>query len=330
LAAATPSSVVKQETGSPVEVWSRLEQLLRNRLRKCLALLPKVLGEDDADPVHDLRVWSRRLQQVIITLFPDAQDSDAREMVRVLRRARRSLGGWRDCDVVIAMLDRKLSRVRNIDERCGWEIVREFVRNSRLRQMNRARSQIANRKLFTLAQRGRKLIEQRSEADDTTKRDPIAALISSVSAAYAQWQEGRSKALSNFTPSELHAFRIQTKRLRYRIELLRDVGSPTAPAALASLKTLQDGLGHWHDCVELARITAQALGNPQFLVNYPRSAAAILRKIDRESGRHLKRIQQLLRNQQLGGAVSSPCDSIAQCCGQVTPSGGQQSEAVVA
>ena len=98
-------------------------------------------------------------------------------------------------------------------------------------------------------------------------------------AAYTQWQVARSRALSSFTPSELHAFRIQTKRLRYRIELLRDLGSTTAPAALASLKTLQDELGHWHDNLELATITARALGNPQFLIQFPRSAVAILRKM---------------------------------------------------
>ena len=164
LAAAAPLSV-QQESGSSVEVWSRLEQLLRIRMRKCLTLLPKVLGEDDADPVHDLRVWSRRLQQVIVTLFPGAREPEAREMVRALRRARRSLGGWRDCDVVIAMLDRKLRRVRNLDERRGWELVREFAHRRRQRKMNRARVRIANRRLFTLAQRGRHLIEQRSAAD---------------------------------------------------------------------------------------------------------------------------------------------------------------------
>ena len=320
MAAATPLSIVQLESASPTEAWSLLEQLLPNRLRKCLTLLPKVLGENYAEPVHDLRVWSRRLQQVIVTLYPDSRESEARAMVRALRRARRSLGGWRNCDVVIAMLDRKLRRIRNPDERRGWEIVREFARNRRLRQMNRARSRIANRRLFTLAQSGRHLTEKRSGPDGPRNLDPIAVLTSSVRAAYTQWQEARSRALSSFTPSELHAFRIQTKRLRYRIELLRDLGSTTAPAALASLKTLQDELGHWHDNLELATITARALGNPQFLIQFPRSAVAILRKMDRENARHLNRIQQLLRNQQPGDALSSPHESIAQCCGLVMPS----------
>ena len=47
----------------PIEVWSRLDKLLHDRLRKCVALLSRVLSKDDPDAVHDLRVWSRRSQQ---------------------------------------------------------------------------------------------------------------------------------------------------------------------------------------------------------------------------------------------------------------------------
>jgi CHAD domain-containing protein len=312
LAAAAP--LIEAESDSPTEVWSLLEKLLQGRLRRCLALLPKVLGEDDVAAVHDLRVWSRRLQQVIVTLFPDAREPAAREMVRALRRARRSLGGWRDCDVVIAMLDRKLRRMRNADERRGWEMVREFARIRRQRQMNRARNRIANRRLFMLAQRGRELLDQRTAADTPRDVDPLAVLDTSVSAAYAQWLESMSRAKSNFTSSELHAFRIQTKRLRYRIELMRDVGSATAPAALESLKALQDELGHWHDNLELAVITAQALSNPEFLMQHPRSAAILLRKMDRENALHLKRIRQLLTSPPAGEEPSSPYESVERCC----------------
>jgi CHAD domain-containing protein len=315
--AAVKPLLLENGSGSPADVWPLLEKLLQNRLRKCLSLLPKVLGEDDAGPVHDLRVWSRRLQQVIVTLFPDERVPEARDMVRALRRARRSLGGWRDCDVVIAILERKLRRVRNPDERRGWELVREFARVRRQRQMNRARSRIANRRLFTLAQRGRYLIEQRAGANGSGNADPLAVLATSVNAAYSRWLEAMSRAESNFTSSEIHEFRIQTKRLRYRIELLRDVGSTAAPAALESLKSLQDELGYWHDSLELATITAQALANPEFLMHYPRSAAVMLRKMDRENAHHLKRIKQLLASHQSGEAPSSPYESVALCCRQV-------------
>jgi len=310
LAAAAPLRVGK-ESASATEVWAVLEKLLQSRLRKCLLLLPRVLGEDAVGPVHDLRVWSRRLQQVIAALFPDDGEFDAREIVRALRRARRALGGWRNCDVVIAMIDRKLRRVRNADERRGWEIVREFASNRRERYMSRARTKIANRGFFTMAQRCRILLERRSvSARDSA--DPLAGIASSVSAAHTKWVEALTQARSSFADQELHRFRIQTKRLRYRIELLRDLGSADAPAALTSLKSLQEQLGQWHDSLELIRITAKALSHPRFLTEYPKSAALILRKIDRDNSARLRRLRELLDSS--AGTDRSLHESVERCC----------------
>jgi len=57
-----------------------------------MSLLPKVLAEDSVDAVHDLRVWSRRLQQVVSTLSANPLPSETRTMVRALQRAREHLG----------------------------------------------------------------------------------------------------------------------------------------------------------------------------------------------------------------------------------------------
>src|SRR5215469_15681560 len=46
------------------------EQLVHERVRRFMKLLPEVLNSEDVEAVHDLRVWSRRLQQVLVTMFP--------------------------------------------------------------------------------------------------------------------------------------------------------------------------------------------------------------------------------------------------------------------
>jgi CHAD domain-containing protein len=133
--------------------------------------------------------------------------------MKALRRARHSLGAWRDCDVLIALLERKARRIRRADEKQACEMIRDLARKKRRGRMRRARRKLASRKLVALV---------------------------------------------------LHAFRIQTKRLRYRVELARDLGSNAAQEALDSLKTIQDELGRWHDSTELVMLAADALADPEF------------------------------------------------------------------
>ena len=67
----------------------------------------------------------------------------------------------------------------------------------------------------------------------------------------------RGAALEHGTDEERHAVRIAAKKLRYAAEFF----SPPNPkkrnrAYLKALSRLQDALGHWHDAVVAARLTA--------------------------------------------------------------------------
>ena len=294
VAAVSPLLTESEESVPAARIRPQLEKLLRDRVRKCVSLLPKVLAEDDREAVHDLRVWSRRLQQVVVTLFPSPRPAEVRTIVRTLRRTRRSLGGWRDCHVVIALLTRKIRAARKPAQKEAWEMARAVARAKLQRETRRARHKIANRKMFTLAQRVQGLIEAGPIGSAQDEANPFRVLENSVAAAYSEWREGLARAKSSADPFEIHAFRIQTKRLRYRIELLRDLGSAAAKSALSSLRTLQDELGRWHDGLAFARITAEALADPDYLVAQPVTAAAILRKLDRENARYLSRVRLLL------------------------------------
>jgi CHAD domain-containing protein len=294
VAAVTPLLTESEQSAPAAQVRPQLEKLLRDRVRKCVSLLPKVLAEDDREAVHDLRVWSRRLQQVVVTLFPSPRPAEARTIVRTLRRTRRSLGGWRDCHVVIALLARKVRAARKPAQKQAWEMALAMAGAKLQREIRRARHQIANRKMFTLAQRVQGLIEHGPIGNAGNDGNPFRALENSVAAAYSEWREGLERAKSSADPFEIHAFRIQTKRLRYRIELLRDLGSAAAKSSLASLRMLQDELGRWHDGLAFARITAEALADPDYLVAQPVTAAGILRKLDRENARYLSRVRAVL------------------------------------
>lgn len=281
----------------PAESREQLEKLLRTRLRKFMGLLPAVLADDDAKPVHDLRVCSRRLQQVVVALCPDPMPGHARRMVRSLRRARRALGGWRDCDVMLELLERRLRRIRNPGERRAWEKIRDWTTKLREGEMRRARRKLANRKLLTLAQCARRItdeaLRQRERADGAGP-DPAAVLAAAVGEGYRQWREALERARQTLAAQDVHGFRIETKRLRYRVELARDLGDDEARAALASLRGLQDGLGRWHDHRQLAQLAAEALADPVFLLDEPRVAGTVLRKLARVNAAEAERVRLLL------------------------------------
>jgi len=281
----------------PDEARLALEKLFRDRLRKFTALLPKVLAEDGVEAVHDLRVWSRRLQQVVTTLSPAPRSAEARTIVRTLRRARRALGGWRDCDVMIEQLERKARRVRDPEEKKACAMIRDLAQSKRDREISRARRRLSSRKLFTLAHRAHKFLHnlpQRDSAEGQGPPDAAAVIAASAAAGYRDWRAALVRACDGFDPLAIHAFRIATKRLRYRIELARDLGARDAAPALDFLRSMQDVLGVWHDQIELLQLTAQALADPQFLLSHARLVAIVLRKGDSERSAQNARVRRLL------------------------------------
>jgi CHAD domain-containing protein len=316
LSATTSIATLPQPEASATDGRNRaaLERLLHDRLRKFMSLLPKVLAEDSVEAVHDLRVWSRRLQQVVSTLSTDPLTSETPTIVRALRRARRALGGWRDCDVLIDLLERKARRVRNPEEKKAYAMIRDLALSKRDRGIRRARRKLANRKLFTLGHRAEKFLEELAGGEG---HDAAAVMASSAAQGYAEWRRALSRACESFDPLEVHAFRIRTKQLRYRIELVRDLGESDAEPALNFLKSLQDVLGAWHDQIELLRLTAEALADSELLLKHARLVALLLRKSDREQGVQSQRVQRLLANTNKCAQDSALHHWIARYCREI-------------
>jgi CHAD domain-containing protein len=142
----------------------------------------------------------------------------------------------------------------------------------------------------------------------------MSLLLKVLADGHAQWRQALSCACNGWEPANIHAFRIRTKQLRYRIELARDLGESDAHAALAFLKSLQDELGCWHDHAELFRLTAEALANPEFRLKHARLVAVLLRKSDREQTVQGERIRRLLTNtyDSIGGSALD--DWMARYC----------------
>jgi len=270
---------------------TRLVNLLRKRLRRFGALLAEVLGEQTPEAIHDLRVWSRRLQQTLTALFPESRSHRLRSLRRTLRRARRTLGAWRNCDVVLQRLARRQRQTRSPEKRRAWALVIDSVRKCREREVRRARRRLVRLGLFDLAEEVEALLKAPGASRDGASASPPDV----VSAARAQWQAALARALEDRRVENIHGFRIQTKRLRYRIELLRDLGAQDTAAPLEWLRSLQDALGGWHDRLELGRCIAEALATPETLQDQPRMSIILLKELERESRLGAVELDRLMR-----------------------------------
>jgi len=206
--------------------------------------LRRLVKEIDAKPrprlVHHLRTTIRRLE----TLMPAPTEAAPRvdQKVRAqLDRIRARAGKVRDIDVHLLAL-RGLAKGAPGEAR---EQLRADLRRQRAKREKRLVRAVAAERARGLLKRIRKVVRRtgvvgpQSDADRERVLDEVL--------------ERFDRALQAATPlgaENLHAFRLQTKRLRY----LAETASPHAGAAVAvaQLKRVQDAIGAWHDWLTLA------------------------------------------------------------------------------
>jgi CHAD domain-containing protein len=88
-----------------------------------------------------------------------------------------------------------------------------------------------------------KLIWKRKGDAEANAARALPAMASEYFAA------GRKVLAKRPEPSELHVFRLKTKRFRYTLEVFVNLYGPSMKQHLALLKPVQDALGQVNDCV---------------------------------------------------------------------------------
>ncbi len=279
--------------GRVIDDRMRLQKLLAKQLRNFIALFAMALAEEDADTVHDLRVCTRRLQQILFALVPEKNLNKARSVRRTLRRVRRALGPWRNCDVARQWVTRKERRISKPVLKSGWKLVRESISAQREKAIQSARRKLYKSGGITLNHRIQQLLA--FSAQRLGSVDPRAVVRRAVAAAAVQWRQALERASADRSVQNIHALRIQTKRLRYRVELARDLGAKEAPALIQWFKLLQDRLGHWHDRQGLNLFITRALAGSDVLMAQPRVAVELLREVEKNHKTSSRELEELFR-----------------------------------
>ena len=149
----------KNSSGMVNSSRHKLLALARKRLQRFATLMPKLLIADDANLVHDLRVWSRRLQQALRVLYPGAKPPKSKKLRRSLRRVRQALGPCRNLDVDLELVRKRRQQAGASAVQHAWAALQTGLEAKRGPLIESARHEVARHDLFSLIARAKALID---------------------------------------------------------------------------------------------------------------------------------------------------------------------------
>lgn len=231
-------------------------RLLRRRGRALGRHLQDAI-EGDVHGVHRARVATRRLREAVPVLAIGAKQGKAHKVERTLRKLTRALGGVRELDVTLLLLDElaqsgDLPRMGIDDVRAHVTAERDRRRTAMLERLGRVDVEKLGRRLSALA--------RALEASATGAwRDVLGTrLIKRARLLTAAIDE----AGQMYMPQRLHAVRIAAKKLRYALELAADSGTAAAVPHVRTIKRTQALLGRLHDLQILQSHVADVQAGP--------------------------------------------------------------------
>ena len=216
--------------------------LLKQRLTALLDAMPAAQA-GDMRSVHQARVATRRLREALPVLRTSLNDHALGRAERQVRKMTRALGPVRELDVALAHLD-ELAANHLVSGRALTRL-RQTIARERFARRRELLAAITPGKMERLRQR---LGRAGEGADDVPP--PTSALAE----AHAQVVR-RARRLGSaveragglYLPDRLHTVRIAAKKLRYALEIERELKRSRGTARVAQLKRLQDLLGRVHD-----------------------------------------------------------------------------------
>jgi len=260
-----------------VSVKSKLSKLARKRLERFVTLFAKALVSETPETIHDLRVASRRLQQVLRLALPRSKSGASRKLVRTLRKVRRAFGACRNLDASIDLVQKKLEATTTASLRQSWDTVRLWLEQKRATEIEEGRAELRQYDLIDFTVRVQARIEHIDQPPDG-----VGHLWERSQDALAEWRNALVSAKEDPRVQRIHAFRITGKRLRYRAESLAELGQSSVKPLVEGLKALQNDLGDWHDRSVLRQYIAEFIGRPGVLAEEPGMCRALLLEMERE------------------------------------------------
>jgi CHAD domain-containing protein len=215
--------------------------LLNERLTTLVDAMPAAQA-GDMRSVHQARVATRRLREALPVLRVSVDGEAIGRVRRQVRRMTRALGPVRELDVALAHLD-ELAGERILSPGALTR-VRQTIARERLDRRREMLVAITPGKIEKLRQR-LVLVERSPRPLETAAA--IAEAEHQVARRAGNLEAAMDRAGSLYLSDRLHAIRVAAKKLRYAMEVERELKRSRVTARITQLKRLQDLLGQMHD-----------------------------------------------------------------------------------
>ena len=209
-------------------------QMLDDRSDRLVKLRTRLLQRGDEKAYHDIRVATRRLQELVAFLNPFLPQRRARRLWRRARRIRRVVSDTRNADVMRLLVEEVCPGLERAHARSLKKLCAASLPNPR-RRTPRSLPQVRKR-IAALHQR---FHEPASDSVRTRAEHLLQERL-------ARLEKARRAAASG-APRPMHRLRIAVKHYRYLLELLAPLGLSGAEAVLEQARTTQHTLGQLHD-----------------------------------------------------------------------------------
>ena len=217
-------------------------RLSQHHIATLHTLLPRVV-DGDIDGVHDARVVTRRLRE-LLPLTLEWLGSDAVDgLTTRFRRIGRALGTVRDADVRLTMLEYLEARVPNAAP--SLIIVRQACERDRLTRLRRMIKRLERLEVgHSLEEAVETLSAPRLSFIGRAWRRQLGRTVGDRA---RDAHESIEHATGVFFPNRLHRARIALKKLRYAAEIVALTGRDGLRDAVRDLRKAQDILGDVRD-----------------------------------------------------------------------------------
>jgi CHAD domain-containing protein len=222
-----------------------LVESFERRVAEFTAAARRVRGGSDAEAIHDLRVAARRLAAAL-RVWKELTPARAGRAARSgLRRIRRRLGGARELEVHIALLEERLPA----DAAPAGSLAARVLERLRERLVRRRRSaarRVSPRRLKRVLRR----LETAGAGLGTPPPGGAGALAPGLEVERRRADETAAalRAASEHPDDvALHEARVQVKKWRYTLECLEEVAPRAARQSVRPLRRIQGELGDVHD-----------------------------------------------------------------------------------